>query len=267
MDDCVAAVQQAIAARPPDTALVLLTDFDGTLAEFQPDPAAPVLNAERRQWLVSVAAGAGVYVGLVSGRRLHDLRRRAPVAPSVYYAGLHGMEIEIDRRSWRHPDLKRSREHVRLLKEQLTAMVSHVPGVLIEDKDVAVAVHLRQAPPERRWEATAAADACARQWIVAGQLKRLEGALVVEYLPNIACHKGDATRWIAADVEARASRPAWVIFIGDDVTDEDAFRAIDRGIGVLVGRRATSATHQLDGIGDVDKLLAWLAMTGKVEPS
>jgi trehalose-phosphatase len=267
VDQSVEEVQAAISARPSEAALVLLTDFDGTIAEFEPDPATPVLNTERRQWLVALAGAAGVFVGLVSGRRLHDLRRRAPVAPSVYYAGLHGMEIEIDRRSWRHPDLKRSREHVRLLREQLTAMVAHVPGVLVEDKDVSVALHVRQAPGERRWEAIAAADACARPWIAAGQLKRLEGSLVVEYLPNIACHKGDATRWIAGDVEARIGRPAWVVFIGDDVTDEDAFRSIERGVGVLVGRRATAATHQLNGIGEVDKLLAWLAMTGKVGQS
>ena len=267
MDFSVSSVQQAIDARPPDAALVLLTDFDGTLAEFHPNPAAPVLAPERRHWLQSLAAEPGVFVGLVSGRRLHDLRRRAPVAPSVYYAGLHGMEIEIDRRSWRHPDLKRSREHVRLLREQLSVMVSHVPGVLVEDKDVSVALHVREAPCERRWEAIASADLCARPWIVAGQLKRLEGSLVVEYLPNIACHKGDATRWIAGDVEARSGRPAWTIFIGDDVTDEDAFRAIDRGVGILVGHRASAATYQLDGIADVDKLLAWLARPGKVEPA
>jgi trehalose 6-phosphate phosphatase len=223
-----------------------------------------VLTAERRTWLVDVARGPAVFVGLVSGRRLHDLKKRAPLAPSVYYAGLHGMEIEIDSRSWRHPDLKRSREHVRLLREQLLAMVAHVPGALVEDKDVAVALHVREVPCARRWEAVAAADACAKPWIAAGQLKRLEGALVVEYLPNIACHKGDATTWIARDVEARSGRPAWTVFIGDDVTDEDAFRAIDRGIGVLVGHRETAATHQLDGIADVDNLLAWLASACKV---
>jgi trehalose-6-phosphatase len=58
-----------------------------------------------------------------------------------------------------------------------------------------------------------------------------------------------------------------VIFIGDDVTDEDAFKAIEQGIGVLVGRRASAATHQLNGIADVDKLLAWLAMPDKVGAS
>jgi trehalose-phosphatase len=53
--------------------------------------------------------------------------------------------------------------------------------------------------------------------------------------------------------------PAWVAYIGDDITDEDAFRAIKSGIGILVGLRPTAATHKLDGIADVDRFLSWLA--------
>jgi trehalose 6-phosphate phosphatase len=90
-------------------------------------------------------------------------------------------------------------------------------------------------------------------------VRRLEGNSVVEYLPNISGHKGDATRWIATDVESKFARRAWVAYVGDDITDEDAFAAIDLGIGVLVGLRPTSATHKLDGIPDVDRFLRWLA--------
>ena len=54
---------------------------------------------------------------------------------------------------------------------------------------------------------------------------------------------------------------SWVAYIGDDITDEDAFRAITSGIGVLVGLRPTAATHKLDGITDVDRFLRWLATT------
>jgi trehalose-phosphatase len=53
-----------------------------------------------------------------------------------------------------------------------------------------------------------------------------------------------------------------VAYLGDDITDEDAFRAISRGISVLVGLRPTAATHKLDGIADVDHLLRWLASRG-----
>ena len=99
-------------------------------------------------------------------------------------------------------------------------------------------------------------------WIAEAHVRRLKGNAVVEFLPNIACHKGDATRWIARDVEARLARPAWVVFVGDDVTDEDAFRAIDRGHRRARRAARTAATHQLDSIAEVDRFLRWLAGRG-----
>jgi trehalose 6-phosphate phosphatase len=263
------AVQRAILGRPGDSRLVVLSDFDGTLAEFHPDPAAPMLTWERHALLEAVAFRPDVSVGLVSGRRLRDLLSRTALPPHVYCAGLHGMEIEVDDRQWHHPDLEPSRRHVRELAGRLREVMARVPGAIVEDKDVAVAVHTRSVDPDKRDEVATLAEACAAVWLLSGQLKRLEGNCVVEYLPNIACHKGDATLWIARDVQARFARPSWVVFLGDDVTDEDAFRSINEeldGIGVLVGSRTTSATHRLPDIQDVDLLLRWLA-DGRLTPA
>jgi trehalose-phosphatase len=91
-----------------------------------------------------------------------------------------------------------------------------------------------------------------------GHLRRLTGSFVVEFLPNIAAHKGDATRWIAKDIETTCKQPAWVVFIGDDITDEDAFKAIKHGISVLVGSRETQATHRVANTRDVCRLLDWV---------
>ena len=71
-------------------------------------------------------------------------------------------------------------------------------------------------------------------------------------------------RWILESVEKKLERRAWVAYIGDDITDEDAFRAIDFGIGVLVGLRPTAATYKLDGIADVDRFLRWCSAQGNV---
>jgi trehalose 6-phosphate phosphatase len=168
------------------------------------------------------------------------------------------MEIEIDGRCWRHPDLERARASVRELVPRLQLVVDQFDGAILENKSVSLAVHVRGVRYAQRAEALGMADAWAEPWIAAGRLRRLEGKLVVEYLPNVACHKGDAVVWIARDVAAATGREPWVIFLGDDLTDEDAFRAIERGVGVLVGSRPTTATHQLDGIADVDTLLRWL---------
>jgi len=251
-------VQHAIASVPLDEPLILLTDFDGTVAEFHPNPSVPMLTAIRREWLRDIAAQPGTFVGIVSGRRVPDLRRRAPLPSYAYYAGLHGMEVEVDNRHWQHPDLGDARAAVGELLPRLELVVDQFPGAVLEDKAVSLAVHVRAVAYSERAEALALADAWAEPWIAAGRLRRLSGSLVVEYLPNVACHKGDAVTWITRDVQARTGVRPFVVFLGDDLTDEDAFREIDRGIGVLVGSRPTAATHQLDGIADVDTLLWWL---------
>ena len=255
-----AEVQAEVERRPADTAFVLLLDFDGTLAEFNPDPAAPELTPERWELLMRIAAQPGVSLGIVSGRRLDDLRARTRLPDHVYHAGLHGLEIEVDGNRTTHPDLAAARARVDGLAGCLTRLLDEFPDALHRgqgrERGRACAA---LADGHARRACSRAPTCCAVPWIAEGHVRRLEGNAVVEYLPNISGHKGDATNGSSADVEAKLQRRAWVAYIGDDITDEDAFRAIDCGIGVLVGLRPTSATHKLDGIADVDRFLRWLA--------
>lgn len=255
-------VQRAIANRPAGTRLVFLSDYDGTLADFHPDPTMPVPSPETSALLAQLADRRDVSFGIVSGRRVADLRTRTQLPTRVYLAGLHGMEIEVGSNRWQHPDLDRARKYVRALNERLYDLRGKVPGLLVEDKDASVAVHVRTVDPDRRADALALADACAAESVSDGQLRRLPGNLVLEFLPNIACHKGDATKWIARDVEQHGGGSPWVVFVGDDVTDEDAFKAIKHGASVLVGSRASAATYQLGTTADVNALLAWVIREG-----
>jgi trehalose 6-phosphate phosphatase len=181
----------------------------------------------------------------------------------VYHAGLHGLEIAVGDRAWRHPDFAAASGLVRGLVSAFESLVTRFPGLVVEDKGPGVAVHARPLDVERRATAFARADALAAAWIADGRVRRLEGDAVVEYVPNLA-DKGDALRWIAEDVAARFARPVWTVYIGDDVTDEDAFRAIESGMAVLVGLRPTVATHKLNGVADVIRFLSWLHARGKV---
>jgi trehalose 6-phosphate phosphatase len=251
-------VRQAIAERPGGVRLLVLCDYDGTLAAFDPDPTIPRPTPEMAELLAALAARTDLSFGIVSGRRISDLRTRTQLPSRVYLAGLHGMEIEVGARRWQHPDLEAARQSVRSLYERLEA-VRGIPGLVLEDKHASVAVHVRGVPPDRRDTALLLADQCADDWIASGKLRRLTGSLVVEYLPNIAAHKGDATTWIAEDVEERCRQPVWTVFIGDDVTDEDAFKAITNGISVLVGARPTNASHRVKGLDEVRALIGWLA--------
>jgi trehalose 6-phosphate phosphatase len=251
-------VQHVITTRPQGTRLVFLSDYDGTLAEFHVDPTIPRPSKRTRELLTGLADREDLSLGIVSGRRVADLRTRTQLRTRVYLAGLHGMEIEVGQRRWQHPDLEAAREDVRELNERLEDVRMRVPGLILEDKHASVAVHVRGVDPERRGSALDLADGCAAEWVRSGRLRRLTGNLVLEFLPNVACHKGDATRWIARDVEERCGAPAWVVFVGDDITDEDAFNAIERGVGVLIGSRESAATYQLGSMSEVNGLLAWL---------
>jgi trehalose 6-phosphate phosphatase len=259
-------VEAEVAHRPADSAFVLLLDFDGTVAEFHVDPDAPELTPERFALLSAIARVPGVSLGIVSGRRLDDLRARTRLPDHVYHAGLHGLEIEVDGQRQTHPDLESAIAKMDGLAECLSKLLTEFPEVYIEDKGASVAVHTRRMPKEAHDKVFARADILAVPWIAEQLVRRLEGNAVVEYLPNIHGHKGDATKWIAAHVESKFARRSWVAYIGDDITDEDAFRAIENGngIGVLVGLRPTSATHKIDGIADVDRLLRWLVDQVKV---
>jgi len=238
---------------------VVLSDFDGTLAEFHDDPAAPVLTPVRRALLTALAVRPDITVGLISGRRLADLRDRTTLPANVYHAGLHGLELAIADRRWQHPDLRETRDVVTELVARIRARVGDVPGLRLEEKGVALTVHVRGVDPAIRDAVLARAEACADPWLDAGQLKRLVSSHAREYLPNIPWNKGDALRWIASDVRAEYGRPPWVVFLGDDVTDEDAFVAIDRGMAIVVGPRPSVARWRLRDPAEVEHLLRWIA--------
>jgi trehalose-phosphatase len=248
-------VLAAIDARPPRAHLVVLCDFDGTLASFDVDPSAPQLSDETRRALEGLASRDGVTVGLVSGRRLEDLAGRTHLPGHVYLAGLHGLEIRHGTHHWHHPELVDSHELVDRVAEAIHAAIGAVPGVRLEHKGVSLTVHVRAVDPSSRTEVLQTALDVTRPWFDSAELKALDASNAVELLPNIAWNKGDAVRWIVDDVETHARRPTWCIFFGDDVTDEEAFRAIRNGLTVVVGQRPSLARLRLNSPADVAAVL------------
>jgi len=248
-------VLAAIDARPPRAHLVVLSDFDGTLASFDVDPSAPRLSDESRRALEMLASCRDVTVGLVSGRRIDDLARRTALPDHVYLAGLHGLEIRHGHHAWHHPDLVDSHDLADRVAAAIDAAVGGVPGVRLEHKGPSLTVHVRAVEPARRNEVLRTAIDVARPWLDSDELKVLDASEAVELLPNIAWNKGDAVRWIVDDVEAHARQKVWCIFFGDDVTDEEAFRAVRDGLTVVVGQRPSLARLRLNSPADVAAVL------------
>jgi trehalose-phosphatase len=255
----VSALQDAPAAH-----LLLMFDFDGTLVDLAATPLAAALPAERRDLLAGLASRPDVTVGVVSGRRLPDVRARVGIGAGLYYAGSHGMEIEGGGASFVHEGLRRGRPGIALLRERAAAAVAGLAGVVVEDKEYSFVLHTRQAAPPAKAEATRAVMEIARPEEVAGVVRLQPGSEMLEVLPSVRWNKGDAVRWITRRVTA-PHRAVRVMYVGDDVTDEDALAALPPGgIGVVVGTHPSIASFRLADPLAVEALLRMLvAMPGR----
>lgn len=249
----------AIVEARGDRRLLLCCDFDGTLVEFQPDPSAVQLPDDLRDLLRRLADHPSVSIGIVSGRRLGDVRDRTGLGDGAWVAGLHGLEIEGGGETFVHPQVAEARALVQGLSKALATRVEGKPGAFIEDKGLSIAVHFRESPPDVQAEVSSAFEQLTRSAIETGRLRVMRGAAVLELLPNIPWNKGDAVRWINERVQRQAG-PVLPVYLGDDVTDQDAFRELEgRGIRIAASDRVSGGDFTVDGPPGVAELLSALA--------
>jgi trehalose 6-phosphate phosphatase len=223
----------------------LFLDFDGTLVELAETPGGIAVPTGLAPLLDRLSARLQGRLAIVSGRAVDDLRRHLGGSAAVL-SGSHGAELHYaDGRRIpvsAPPGLAEARESIR-------RFAAAGEGLLVEDKPAGVALHYRLAP-ERAAEADAFVEALAgRSGLI---LQR--GKMVAELRPA-GSGKGAAVGRLMAEPPFAGARP---VFVGDDLTDEDAFGAAASlgGDGVLVGPpRPTAARWRLDGVADVH---AWL---------
>jgi trehalose 6-phosphate phosphatase len=225
-------------------------DFDGTLSEIVKDPDSARLSDGAADALTALSARCPV--AILSGRDLADVRQRIGL-PGIWYAGSHGFELTGP--DGEHHQNEEAAESVPVLAEaaaELADHLDHIPGVVVEHKRFGVAVHYRNAARDRVGEVAAAVRSAAQRTA----LRVTTGREVIELRPNVDWDKGKTLRWvldyIADKTEQKDPSPLLPIYLGDDITDEDAFDAVqDDGVAILVrhsddGDRATAAGYALD---------------------
>lgn len=234
--------------------LALFLDMDGVLAPMAPTPDAVRPVARRTAVLRRLDEMLEGRLAIVSGRSLSEIDRISGEG-SLAASGVHGLER---RRGDGSMDSAVASRGVRVATEALKAFQVDHPGVIVEEKGVSVGLHYRQAP-----EAKAAALALARSVADQTGLSVQPGIMVVE-LKTPGASKGSAVTAFMAEAPFHGATP---VMLGDDVTDEDGFKAARAlgGFGVLVGPdRETAAGYRLDG---VDAVLDWLdAVSDAVSP-
>lgn len=208
----------------PLSSCAYFLDVDGTLLEIMPRPEDVVADETLRTLLVGIAGAAGGALGLVSGRAINDIDRI--FAPLIFpAAGLHGAEI-------RFPDTSRSISPndgaMDCVRQPLADFVAAHPGLRLEDKGAALAVHFRQTP-ELAGDVLEFLKSLAQKNGLAVQ----EGKMVAE-LKQARHDKGKGIAALLANPPFLGRKP---VFIGDDLTDESGFSFVNAhgGISVRVG--------------------------------
>ena len=239
-------VPRRAAASTSEWALFL--DFDGTLVEIAERPDAVVVPSDLGATLRALRDRLGRALAIVTGRSIAVID--GFLAPDRFdVAGLHGAEYRLAGelfpcRPQDHPKLRQA-------IEELEERFASEPGILIEDKGCSVAVHWRLAPE---------AEELASQTIIEmaaalGSAYRLQlGKAVAEVLPARAS-KGGIIRHFLTEGPYRDRKP---IFIGDDLTDEQAFEVVEAlgGVPVRVGPGPTRARYRVNAPSALRELLA-----------
>ena len=238
--------------------VLLCLDFDGTLAPHVDDPDAATLTPDNRRVLETLRQQSALDIAIVSGRALADLKDRVGIE-SFTYAGNHGLESDVwtDSEESTHPRVKRYCSFIGQICAELETQLT-IPGCHIENKEVTATVHYRNADiaPDEIEERVASVV----EEIGGESLQLVPGTEIVEIRPAIEWNKGHAVR----QFEKRCPGECLTIYIGDDTTDEDAFRAIEpEGISIYVGTDdETDASYYVPDVDGVTEFLEWLAETG-----
>ena len=234
-------VSRRLRSRPK---IALFLDFDGTLARLRPRPDQVSIDSSVRQALSALARSPRFRVWVISGRRKADVHARIRI-PGIHYLGLHGWEgrgsVSL---------AEETRHGLTRLLSQIKFALAHVPGLWIEDKEYAFAVHYADVREPDVVRARSILDGVAEPYSEYVRIQR--GKNVWEVLPRALEDKGAAVKQQLALLRAGYL----AMYLGDDLVDEPAFAALRDGVTVRVGPPCRSqAQYRLSGVAEVRRFL------------
>jgi trehalose 6-phosphate phosphatase len=243
--------------------LVVLLDFDGTLAPIVADPGDAAVPAATRATVERLSAHPRVAAAVVTGREVADVRDRLDL-PGLGYAGNHGLRIVHDGEEIVHPEARASADAIDEVAGTVADRLADREGAFVEHKGLTATVHYRQAPDGVEPAVRETVDDALADAGRADEVAVDDGKQIFELRPPVDWDKGRAVEWLRERLTPDGGR--WLaVYVGDDTTDEDAFRAVaDDDLSVAVGREAveTAARYRVGDPEDVRTLLSWLARSG-----
>lgn len=243
---------EAMAERVRNARLLwVATDYDGTLTPIVARPELALLGARGRAVLRRLRRLEGVCVGILSGRKVADLKRHVRV-PGTWLAGSAGLET-VEPGRGREIHVPRGARLPAATRRTFEAWCKRFPGAWLEDKSLSIALHYREVPARFR---DAFGQGVRRRVRTLKGVELVHGKMVFEVQPATGVDKAAAlARWLPED-----GVPA-LFYFGDDTNDEPVHRLVRErgGVAVAVGRTVSRAEYALDSPAEVVWFLEWLA--------
>lgn len=239
-------IMSLIGQRP----LAIFLDYDGTLTPIVSRPQDALLSDSMRDVLRELTDVCTV--SIISGRDRADVAKLVAL-DELYYAGSHGFDISgPGGLKLQQNEAQKAVDDLESAAAEIERTLGDIEGMQVERKKFAMAIHYRNVDPSHvgRIEQCVTEVAARRD-----NLRMRGGKMIFELQPDIEWDKGKAVSWLMEKLDLGSAMP---IYIGDDLTDEDAFRELaEEGIGIRVGRadEPTAAAYLLDEVSDVEKLL------------
>lgn len=239
--------------------ILVMSDFDGTLAPIALRPEEATIPERTKELLQALAEQPRVAIGIISGRALDDLRSKVGVE-GVTYAGNHGLEIEGPGVVFVSPAAETARSVVQNLHRDLSRALAGIGGVVIEDKRLTLSVHYRLVDPEKIDHVKSVFDKILGGTSATARVRTTVGKKVLEVRPDVDWDKGKAISLLLdRQDDAEGEGEVLPVFLGDDVTDVDGFSAVEErgGISVFVGDEVENriARYYLRSPAEVEQFL------------
>jgi trehalose 6-phosphate phosphatase len=239
--------------------ILFLSDFDGTLTPIVDRPELTVLSQETAGLLRKLVKDRRYTVGIISGRALADLKERVDVE-GIIYSGNHGLEIEGLDTGFLEPFAEEIRPFFQLLSQILTTTLKGIKGVLVENKGLTLSVHYRSVADAEQPLVRDKFNKIIDPLQVMGNIRITRGKKVYEIRPPINWDKGKAVALLIAKLRETKKKDGLLpLYLGDDLTDEDAFKVVMdyNGISIFIGEEhiKSGARYFLSSPDEVVELL------------
>ncbi|MFA5351030.1 MAG: trehalose-phosphatase [Candidatus Omnitrophota bacterium] len=240
-----------------DKYLYLFLDYDGTLTPIAGTPDKAIIPQRTKRLLDLLSKKKNCRIAVISGRALADIKKRIGLK-NVIYSGNHGFQIDGPKIKHGLPVSPAYKKALLRIKTQLKEKLSGTKGIFIEDKGFSLALHFRLVDKGELSFVKTIFRKSIVPYLIRNKIKIRPGKKVLEVMPPVDWDKGKVVLWLLTrQILAFKKKNIFPVYIGDDVTDEDAFRALKgKGLTIFVGKPGNSkADYYLKNAEEVVKFM------------